>query len=165
MSGGKKLYWLKQLFSDRIRGGATYTAACNSFFQGLGADATGTAGWLISKACYSEPSSPLFGARIVMYVHDEFVLECDEERAHDVGQELVRLMTQGIQAEWLPDVPPTTEAVAMRYYSKEAYARKDASGRLVPWAGHHKCTKCKVEYVTKGPGQPKTCPACGHTEE
>jgi DNA polymerase-1 len=123
---------LKHFFSNRLRGGATYSAACNSRFQGLGADATGNAAFLISEACYVVPESALFGARMVNYVHDEFILECLRERGHDAAQELVRLMVQGA-APYLPHVPATAKPLLSAYWSKEAFPLFDAAKRLFPW--------------------------------
>jgi DNA polymerase I-like protein with 3'-5' exonuclease and polymerase domains len=122
----------KQLFSNRVRGGMSYSAACNGRFQGLGADATGNAAFLISEACYVLPESPLFGARLVRYVHDDFHLETTIARGHDVAHELVRLMIVGA-APYLPHVPATAEPLLSRYWSKEAFALFDAAGRLYPW--------------------------------
>jgi hypothetical protein len=124
---------LEQLRSKRIRGGATYTAACNSFFQGLGADATGHAGWLVSKACYVDRGSPLYGCRIVNYVHDEFIVEAPTERAPEAAEELSRLMVLGA-SEWIPDVKLQAEPCLMTLWSKEARTLRDASGRLIPWS-------------------------------
>lgn len=42
----------RHFFSGRVRGGAPYTATCNSLFQGLGADASGNVLFLLSEACY-----------------------------------------------------------------------------------------------------------------
>lgn len=124
---------LEQLRSKRIRGGATYTAACNSFFQGLGADATGHAGWLISRACYVDTSSHLYGCRIVNYVHDEFIVEAPVERAPEAAEELSRLMVLGA-SEWIPDVRLQAEPCLMTVWSKDARTLRDDSGRLVPWS-------------------------------
>lgn len=124
---------VKQLFSNRIRGGCRYTAACNSYFQGLGADATGHALWLVVRACYAEPSSPLYGARVVNFVHDEVIAEFPEcDRAHEAAEEMARLMVHGAN-EFLPDVPSKTEPLLMRYWSKDAKRILDERGRLVPW--------------------------------
>lgn len=122
------------LFSGRIRGGEVpYTVAANSFFQGLGADAAKRAGWLLCRACYSEPKSPLFGSRIVLFAHDEFLLEVpDDERADPAAREMARLMCEGAN-QFLPDVPATTEAALMRFYSKDAKSIYDSNGRLVAW--------------------------------
>lgn len=123
---------LVQLRSGRHRGGALYTEACNSYFQGLGADATAHAGWLIAKACYVERSSPLFNSRIVNYVHDEFILETREDVAPEAAEELSRLMLLGAKP-WIPDVALAAEPCLMRVWSKDAKTLRDPTGRLVPW--------------------------------
>lgn len=126
---------LMQLRSKRLRGGATYTAACNSFFQGLGADATKHAAWLVAKACYVDRSSPLFGSRIANYVHDEIICETPATpNAHEAALELCNLMRKGAN-EWLPDVPfREIEPLLMRVWSKDAEALPHwETGRLVPW--------------------------------
>jgi len=85
----------RQVYSGRIRGNCTYTAAANTHFQGLGSDATKHAGFLLSKACYTEPSSPLFGSRIVSYIQDEFLLEVPEGGPSEAAEELAGLMIIG----------------------------------------------------------------------
>jgi DNA polymerase I-like protein with 3'-5' exonuclease and polymerase domains len=130
---GRALF--QHLRSGRWRGGAGYTAACNSFFQGLGADAAKSAGYAVSHACYAEPESPLYGSRIVLFIHDELILEVAEERAHDAAVELSRVMREAAN-EWVPDVPfaePDPEPLLMRTWSKKAEAVRDSEGRLVPW--------------------------------
>jgi hypothetical protein len=153
----------RHFFTGRVRGGAHYAAACNSFFQGLGADATGNALFLISEACYCPVAcrlcggngievqqgvrpcpgcfgtgvSPLYGCRMVNYIHDEFILECPESRGHEVAHELVRFMIEGA-APFLPDVPATAEPKIMRFWSKDAKQvwspdKKDPNRRLIAW--------------------------------
>lgn len=155
----------RHFFTGRVRGGAAYTETCNSFFQGLGADATGHALFLISEACYTPTPcrlcagrgellgdpysescptcfgtgiSPLYGCRLVNYVHDEFILECPEIRGHEVAHELVRIMVEGA-APFLPNVPATAEPKLMRFWSKDAKQvwttkdKKDPNRRLVAW--------------------------------
>lgn len=122
-----------QLYTGRVRGGATYTAACNSMFQGLGADATQRAGFYIARACYAEPDSPLYGCRIVAYIHDEFILECPADRAPEAAEELARLMMKHAN-ELLRNVPVKTEPVLMSLWCKDARALRDPAGRLVPWS-------------------------------
>ena len=123
----------KHLFSDRVRGEITFTQCCNTTFQGLGSDATGRAGWLVSHACYIDRGSALYGSRIVNYIHDQFILETpDTPAAHDAAQELKRLMIQGAN-EFLPDVPATCEPLLCRQWSKKAKAVHDNNGRLIPW--------------------------------
>lgn len=126
------LYDVVQLFSNRLRGGCRYTAACNTYFQGLGADATHRGGWYLARACYAERESVLFGSRVVNYIHDEFILEVPEEKADPCAREMTRLMLKGIN-EYLPDVPATAEPLLMSYWSKMASTILDEKGLLVPW--------------------------------
>lgn len=131
-----------QLRSGRIRGGCSFTAACNSYFQGLGADATKHAGFFVSQACYKEKRSPLFGSRIANYVYDEFILETPERRqgntwpeAQAAAFELSRILRERAN-EFIPDVPfaaPDPEPLLMRLWSKDAEALFDTAGNMVPW--------------------------------
>jgi DNA polymerase I-like protein with 3'-5' exonuclease and polymerase domains len=131
----------RHFYSGRVRGNANYCATCNSFFQGLGADATGNALFLISEACYTptpclacqgsangcgwcRPAvapgvSPLYGTRLVNYIHDDNQLETPERRGHEVAHELVRVMVAGA-APYIPDVPATAKPQLSRFWSKDA---------------------------------------------
>lgn len=124
---------VQQLFSNRWRGGVHYTAACNTYFQGLGADAAKRAHYLVTRACYAEPTSVLYGSRPVNFVHDETILEVDDDSlAHDKAIELGRLMLLGAN-EFLPDVPARIEPLLARCWSKKSKPVY-SNGRLVPWA-------------------------------
>lgn len=124
---------VKQLFSERWRGGCHYTAGCNTWFQGLGADANKRAYYLVVRACYAEPENVLYGSRAVNSVHDESIIEVDDDpRAHDKAMELGRLMILGAN-EFLPDVPARVEPLLARFWSKKAKP-VFVEGRLVPWA-------------------------------
>ena len=123
----------KHLFSNRTRGNIYFTQCCNTPFQGLGGDATGHAGFLIAQACYIDQSSPLYGCRIVNYIHDEFMLEVpDDHRAEAAARELARLMILGAN-EFLPDVPATATPLLARRWSKDAEPVYNESGALIPW--------------------------------
>jgi DNA polymerase I len=125
---------MRQLFSDRWRGGCHYTALCNSWFQGLGADAAKRALYLVQRACYAESGSILYGSRPVNFVHDEIIMEVDDdERAHDKAIELGRLMIVG-GTEFLPDVPPRIEPLLSRCWSKKSKPVFDGQKRLVAWS-------------------------------
>lgn len=124
---------IRHLFVDRFRGGPSYTAACNSYFQGLGADATSRAGWYIARDMYAEPSSVLYGSRLVNFVHDEFIGECpDDPYASDRVKLMCALMVKGAN-EFLPDVPfKEVEPVLMDHWSKNAESLIDpATGRVM----------------------------------
>lgn len=148
------LYNLVQLFSERIRGGARYTAACNSFFQGLGADATGRGGWYVARAAYAEPKAALFGCRPVNYVHDDLlneiplrnaiqveveykgrtVVTIEDAQASDAAKEMARLFVKGIN-EFLPDVPATAEPLLTRIWSKGAKRLTNKqTGHILVWS-------------------------------
>jgi DNA polymerase I len=121
-----------QLFSGRRRAGCGFCDGANTYFQGLAADASKLALWLVAKACYFTPTSPLYGARIVIFIHDEIVIEVREDRAHEAAIELDRLMVEAM-SELTPDVPARASPAIMRRWSKEADAAFDKAGRLIPW--------------------------------
>ena len=123
------------LFSNRFGTGITYSALCNRRFQGLGSDAAKAGLWLVTRACYAEPASPLYGCRVVAFIHDELLVEVPDEpaRADAAARELSRLMVEGAR-KFLPDVTPKAPPTLQRAWSKDAKALYDAQGRLVPWA-------------------------------
>lgn len=137
------------LFTNRTRGRATYCATANNGFQAMGADCAKEAAWRIARAQYvGTPSlswekanpgtlSPLFNARGVAFVHDEFISEVpDNDTAHDAAYEQAALMVEGANI-YLPDVPipmSKMEPLLMRRWAKSAVSTFDASGRLIPWA-------------------------------
>lgn len=132
-------FTVKHLFSGRVRGNVFYCVACNSPFQGLLADAAKAAGYLIARGCYRDRSSPLYGCRIVNFIHDEFILEVPDDgpdyvRANAAANEVARIMSE-VSQWYCPDVRLTTEAKLMRRWSKKA-KRIVVDGHLVPWDTH-----------------------------
>lgn len=130
---------VQHLFTNRLRSKIFYCVACNSYFQGLGADAAKAAGYLIARACYYDRSSPLFGCRIVNFIHDEWILEVPDDsetgwsKATAAGNELARLMVEGA-APFVPDVPMGAEPQLMRRWSKKAKRLvNESTGNLIPW--------------------------------
>lgn len=125
---------VETLFTKRVRGNATYCAASNNDFQGLGADCAKEAAWRICRAQYVEPSSPLYNTRTVAFVHDEFLIEAPRETAHEAAEALADTMVAGANT-YLRDVPiprAKLEPVIMNRWSKKAKpVLRD--GRLVPW--------------------------------
>lgn len=138
---GERRATIVQLFSGRIRGRCRYTEACNTLFQGLGADVTGWMGALISRACYTrQPSiaypgemSPLLGSRLVNYIHDEFILESDPVLAPYAAEELAAVMHHAAKA-WLPDIPLHAEPCIMDRWDKDAAPVRGADGMLTCWS-------------------------------
>ncbi len=123
----------EQLFSARIRGGARYTALCNTLFQGLAADLAKAACYELAKACYVPGHNPiLYGSRPVVFVHDETICEHPVDTAHERAMEQARIMVEAGKP-FCPDVPLKAEPALMFHWSKDAVAVYDENKRLVPW--------------------------------
>lgn len=109
---------ISQLYSGRRRGKTTFTQCCNTMFQGLCADGAKEAMRLIVDACFRDATSPLYGCRPVMFVHDEFVLTCDRSRdVNAAAAELSRLMIAGM-AKYINDVKIEAECSVMERWGK-----------------------------------------------
>ena len=120
LQGPDGSYEFEHVISRRMRGGMSYTAACNATFQGLGSDAARAGLVAVCEACYNDPSSVLYGSRPVAFIHDEIITESpDDGMIHERITEHARLMQAGAD-RYLPDVPSKTESVAMRFWSKAA---------------------------------------------
>lgn len=122
---------IKQLFSNRYRCGA-YTELCNTVFQGLGSDIAKSAGWEIAQGQYLPGyNDALFGTRTCNFVHDDFLLECPEYRAHEAAMALGAAMVSAAKP-WLPDVTIGCKPMITRRMSRKAKPVWK-EGRLVPW--------------------------------
>jgi hypothetical protein len=129
---------IEHLVSRRLRSQIFYCVACNSPFQGLLADGAKAAGYLLARACYRDHDSPLYGCRIVNFIHDQFITEVPDDgpdfaRATAAANEQDRIMVDGA-APYFPDVPLTCSAVLCRRWSKNSN-RIVVAGHLVPWDG------------------------------
>ena len=163
---GRRGHWLRPSSSSSSRIATQwlvhYSAWPTRYFQGLGADAAKRAHYLVARACYAEPASVLYGSRPVNFVHDESILEVDDDvRAHDKAIELGRLMVLGAN-EFLPNVPARVEPLLARRWSKKSKpVFKD--GRLVPWEFAEKANGSVAAPVqsTKDRGPRRPCPTCG----
>lgn len=128
---------IEHLFDGHIRGEATYTKACNSNFQGLGARGATAALFEVSRRCY-DPSmgSILFGSRPVNFPHDQIIAETPLARAPEAAVELGRVMVEACNV-YLPDYPVSVEPHLSLVWSKDAEPLYDAppkeGGRLVVW--------------------------------
>lgn len=126
-----------QMWSGRLRAGATYCAACNSFYQGLGADVAKRAAAYIFRACYVRGFDPvLFGCAPVNFIHDQTMVEVPEARAQECAARVEHWMRQAA-IDILPDygaaMASKTEAVLCRRWSKNAEAVREADGSLGIW--------------------------------
>lgn len=124
---------INQLYTERVRGGVTYTAACNSMFQGLGADGAKKALYEVARRCYvREMQSVLYGARPVAFIHDEILAEVFRELAHEQAIEMAKVMVDACNV-YLPDVPVRCEPAVCLHWSKDVEAVYDRNGRLQPY--------------------------------
>lgn len=119
-------------WSGRLSSGLPYCSACNALFQGLGADVAKHAGFQIARECYTVEDSPLFGARPINFIHDQFLIEVLEERAAAAATRTGEIMNAS-GALILPDVPVKCEPILARRWSKNAVEVRGKSGELLPW--------------------------------
>lgn len=131
--GGRK-FTAQQHRSGRLRGGCGYCDGANTFFQGMTADGAGLAVIAVTRESYYDPSSPLYGARIIAFIYDELLIEWPDrgpEGNTAAAKRLVELMEQSMEV-FTPDVKATVEPALMRSWSKKADpVWKD--GLLYPW--------------------------------
>lgn len=121
---------IEQPWSGRIRGGLDYCSCANTYFQGLVADGAKLALWRLAWACYVDKTSILYGSRLVLFLHDEVILECPEGIAHLCADEVVKILC-GAVAEVIPDIPITSKPTITRRWFKGAKPVK-VNGILVP---------------------------------
>jgi hypothetical protein len=122
---------ITQFVSLRVRGSPHGPAAANTLFQGLAADGAKRAVIQMTKEMYSG-DGPLLGSRLVLFAHDETIIEIPEERAHDAAMRQAEVMVEQMKT-CVPDVKVKAEPALMRRWYKGAEAVYDANGRLVPW--------------------------------
>lgn len=118
-----------QVRSGRVRGGLDYTSACNTMFQGLGADVMKDLGYRIAREQYTDPNSPLWASRTVVFEHDAFIVEVPEAMGHEAAMRLEELMS-GVGAAWLPAVGLRGECALARCWQKDP-ERVFIDGRMV----------------------------------
>lgn len=125
-------YYDIEMYGSRlVRANCTFTAACNTYFQGLAAHGAKRATYLAVRAAYNEPESPFYGSRPVMFIHDEIIAEVPADRFHEAGMELSRIMCEAMQGV-VPDIRITASPAAMDRWYKAADPVW-ADGRLQLW--------------------------------
>jgi hypothetical protein len=139
---------ITQLVSGRIRGGASFTAAANSFFSGRVADAfkyilfnlavEAYTGRCTKKHVHGGTShcthlgrSILEGSRSSMFLHDEPFMEHPEDGSEsDRAEKQQDVVVDGLN-KWMDRVPCTSSAVLMRRWCKGGKTLK-VNGKIVP---------------------------------
>ena len=123
---------VEQFVSKRVRGGCSGPAAANTRFQGLAADGAKAALVKMTEEMYLDTSSPLYGSRLMVFAHDETIIEIPEEKAHEAAHRQADIMISEMR-KFVPDVKVKAEPALMRNWSKAVKTKYDAAGRLVPW--------------------------------
>ena len=125
-------FQLTQPVSGRLRGDVGYCDGCNSGFQGLAADMIKDCLWDVTKACYADKTSPLYGTRPVLLMHDEIIAEAPIDLAAEAAEELSRMMVVS-GTKWCPDVPSKAEPWMSDRWYKDAETVRDYFGNLMLW--------------------------------
>ena len=123
---------VKQFVSERVRGRVDYTAAANTFFSGLAADGGKAACFDLAEACYADESSVLYGARPLLYIHDEIVAELHEDKAHEQAFAMRDLQVAAFN-RFTPDFPVRAEPAVMKRLYKAAEAVYSEDGKILCW--------------------------------
>lgn len=129
---------LEQFVSKRIRGGLRFTSASNTLFQGLAADGAKNAVIRMTEEMYLDRESPLFGSRLIVFSHDETILEIPENRdglrgtCTDAGRRQAQIQVEEM-SKMCPDMKRIkAEPAFMRRWYKDAEPVWVA-GQLIPW--------------------------------
>jgi hypothetical protein len=117
--------------AKRLSGNRKFCQLANFYFQGLAAEGGLTAFTMVSKASYTDPTSPLYGCRPVLFVHDEIIIEAPLVKAHGAAMELQRLMEK-CMGIFTPDIPSVAEPTMAKKWWKDAYQRFDENGKMIP---------------------------------
>jgi DNA polymerase I-like protein with 3'-5' exonuclease and polymerase domains len=102
-----------------LRGGCGYSDGANHLFQHLTAISVKQALWDVSKECYTDTKSILYGARPIIDMHDELFGEVDEEKGHLSAKRWGQVMRAGVE-KWIKHVPVKCTPVLTRRLHKGA---------------------------------------------
>lgn len=117
---------------ERFRGGLEFSEAANNGFQALLADAAKAGLRKLTRECYTDRSSPLYGSRPLLFLHDEVITEMPRDRAHAAANRQAAIMvSEG--SKYVPLVGLYAQPALMKYICKDAEAKYDSDGQLIPW--------------------------------
>lgn len=131
------LFTIKHIGSGIVSRCEAFTAAANAPFQALGASCAKNGLWLVCSACYNQPNSIIFGARIVNFIHDQLLVEIPyekwgAEKGDLAAKEIARLFDAGAE-RYLTKVKIKCKPIIAERWSKHAKQVFDEKGRLIPW--------------------------------
>ena len=124
---------VEQFITRRLRGACSFTQYAITLFQGLVADGAKNALRAVSRACYAQPESVLFGSRPVAFLHDEIIIETPRFKAAEAAEKLSRIMIVEMR-RFIPDVKVGAEAYLSEIWSKDAERVINSDGGLGIWA-------------------------------
>ncbi len=121
-----------QFVSGRVRGGCGYCDGANGLFQGLAACGAKCALCAVTRECYVDSGTALYGSRPVAFIHDEILAEVPIHNAHAASMRLAEVMCIEM-ARYIPDVPITASPALMARWYKGATAVYAPDNTLIPW--------------------------------
>ncbi len=125
--------WIKQGGeTHRVRGGLGFCDGANTLFQGLAADGAKNALRQVTRECYLDEESPLYGTRPIMFVHDEIFSEMPIEKAHLAGPRKSELMVSAMR-EYIPDVFIHAAPALSEFWYKDCEPVFTPEGKLTVW--------------------------------
>lgn len=124
--------FITQIGSERVRAGVTFTSAANGYFQALAADGAKAALYEVSRECYTDRASPMYGARPIFFNHDEIFSEMPIQIASAAAKRMTEVMVQVMRREACPDVVVQASPALMWRWSKSAAEVYDDAGNLIP---------------------------------
>lgn len=113
--------------SGRIRGRCGFTDGANYGFQGLASDGAKAALWRVTRECYGDPDSPLWGCRPINFIHDEIMLEAPEHKASAAADRMAQIMREEME-RYIWCVPIVVDVALMRRWYKEAESTRNPDG-------------------------------------
>lgn len=123
-----------------VRGGVGFADGANGHFQGLAALLAKVALWQVTRECYWDRASPLFGTtRIPFFVHDDIFSETRLEVAHLTAPRVATIMVEAANVgfDWhppvVPDVKVRVEPALSRRWLKAMESAYDDERKLIPW--------------------------------
>lgn len=129
----EKRYWYTSPLG-MVRRNTTYCAAANgAALQTPGAEGAKIPQFDLARECW-DPSlkSPLLGDRPIAFIHDEDIVELDEEYAHITAHRIAEILVAGMR-QVVKDVKIKAEPALMYRWDKRAEAVYDDTGKLIPW--------------------------------
>lgn len=124
---------VEQFVSKRLRGGCYFTDRCNGYFQALLADLAKDVCWRLAVAAnVGDGALRASDAHLVIFNHDEWVIEIDPEFGTECAAELEEIVAAAGKV-WTPDVPPKVEPLLAKRWSKKAERIVGEDGRLAVW--------------------------------